>query len=225
HPLPLDSPHANGRHRLIEGDPAQVQRHRSTREGDDVGVVLLVGRHHVRKDLRLVEEALREERAQRPVDQTSGENFLVRRAALTLDVPAWNLPCGVRLFAIFDGQREEGKVGGVVLRRRRTENHRLAELDQTRSICLAGHSPRFDRQGPSRELSLDLYHFSSALPLSSQWGIRYSAVPPPDGPPFRKKQKNRRTAHTVRRRLRIAQRRSPRSAIRARYCSRSVFRR
>ena len=51
--------------------------------------------------------ALGEERADRPVDQPRGEDFLGRRPTLALDEAAGKLARGIGLLAVVDGQREE----------------------------------------------------------------------------------------------------------------------
>ena len=81
----------------------------------DVRVVLHVVREHGGDDLRLVLEALDEQRADRPVDQARGQRLLLGGAALALEKAAGDLAGGEGLLLVVDGQGEEVDAGLGVL--------------------------------------------------------------------------------------------------------------
>ena len=58
-------------------------------------------------DLNFIEESVREERADRTVDQTGGQRFLFGRPAFALEEAAGNAAGSVGLFDVVDGEREE----------------------------------------------------------------------------------------------------------------------
>jgi hypothetical protein len=168
HPLPLDAADAHRGDRAREGDAGKHQRHAGAGDPQHVGVVLLVGADHGDEHLRLVGEAVGEERAQRAVDQPRRQDLLVRRAPLALDEAAGELARGVGPLAVFHREGEEREVRGVVLRRGGAQHHRLPEHHGAAPVGLTGHLPRLDRERASRELPDQLGHvrisFLSWLP-------------------------------------------------------------
>ena len=62
-------------------------------------------------DLDFVEEAVREKRANRTVDQAGGERFLFGRTAFALEEAAGDLAGSIGLFDVVDGEREEVLAG------------------------------------------------------------------------------------------------------------------
>ena len=89
--LAVDAADAHGRDRAVPRDVGDVQRGRRADDREHVGVVLVVVREHGGDDLRLAAEALREQRADRAVDQARGEDLLLGRAAFALEEAAGNL--------------------------------------------------------------------------------------------------------------------------------------
>jgi hypothetical protein len=73
----------------------------------DVGVDLGVERQHLGHDLHFVVEAVREQRADRAVDEARGQRFLFRGPAFALEEAAGDLARRVGLLGIVDRQREE----------------------------------------------------------------------------------------------------------------------
>ena len=69
---------------------------------DHVGVVLLVEGEHRGDHLRLAQEALREERPDRAIDQARGEHFLLGLAAFALEEAARDLAGGEGLLLVVD---------------------------------------------------------------------------------------------------------------------------
>ena len=75
----------------FQGTARETQCGGGRDHAEHVGVVLLVGREDGDEDLHLVLESLRKEGPDRAVDQTAGQNLLVRRAALALEKSARDL--------------------------------------------------------------------------------------------------------------------------------------
>jgi hypothetical protein len=109
----------------------------------DVGVHLGVAREHRRDDLHFIVEATREERTQRPVDQSAREDFLLRGTALALEEPPRDAARGVGLLLVVDGEREEilarFHVGAADAG---DEDHGVIDGDEAGAIGLAGDFAR-----------------------------------------------------------------------------------
>src|SRR3546814_9552753 len=85
---------------------------------------------HRADHLRLVLVALREQRADRPVDEAGDQGLLLRRPALALEEAARDLPRGEGLLLVVHGEREE------IGTRPRTEEHK-SELQSLMRISYA----------------------------------------------------------------------------------------
>src|SRR5690606_16607728 len=134
-------------------DLGHLERDRRAEQRDDVRVVLLVRREDEARDLRLVHEALGEERADRAVDLARREDLLLARPTLALEEAARDLARGVALLAVLDREREEGEMGRRVLHRGRAEHDGVAELDQAGALRELRHAAELEREGPARELA------------------------------------------------------------------------
>ncbi len=163
--LAVDHPDADGADRVVEGDLGQRQRRRGAVDGEDVGVVLAVGREHEGDDLRLVEVALGEERAQRTVDEAGGDDLLLGRAPLALEEAARDAAAGVGVLFVVDGERQEvlgqalaGHGGGG-------EHHGVAQAHGTAAVGLAGHAAGLDHQRALSELDLTCLDHGSLFSL------------------------------------------------------------
>ncbi len=93
--------------RTLEGDAGQHERCGGAVERQHVVGVLLVGAEDEADDVDLVAEGARERRAQRPVDQTVGEDGGLGGPPLTTEEGAGDLSGGVRALFDVDGEREE----------------------------------------------------------------------------------------------------------------------
>ena len=74
-------------------------------------------RQHGDDHLGLVAPAVDEQRTDRAVDQAGDQRLLFGRPAFALEVAAGNAACGIGLFLVVDGQRQEidalaGRLGG-----------------------------------------------------------------------------------------------------------------
>ncbi len=134
-----DPADADGAGRLQERDLRQVQGGAGADHAEDVGIVLPVGRQGAGHDLDFVEVAGREERADGPVDQAGGEDFLGGGPAFALDEAAGELAGGVGLFAVIDGEGEEisPRIGRRPRRRRRASRCRRRVTTTAPWACLA----------------------------------------------------------------------------------------
>ena len=103
----VDEADAHAGDRLLERNRRERQRRRRAGDRQHVRVVLGVGRDQQRDDLRLVEPAAREQRADRPIDQAAGQHFLLGRLALALEEAARDAARRVGVFAVVDRERQE----------------------------------------------------------------------------------------------------------------------
>ena len=157
-----DAPHAHRRDGSVERDVGDGERDRRAEERDHVRVVLLVVGEHRRDHLRLAVEALREERANRPVDQPRRQDLLLRRAAFALEEPAGDLPGGEGLLLVVAGEREEvDALPGRAARRGGHQHDGLAVLDPGGSPRLPGDPPGLDDQTATVEIKLDAFSHAS----------------------------------------------------------------
>ena len=151
--LPVHLTDAHGADRAFERHARDCQRGGGAVERHDVGLVDLVGGVDVADDLHIVAEALREQRAQRPVDEAAAEDLALAGTALTAEEAARDLPGGELLLLVVDGQRKEvdalaGRVGG-----NRCREHRAAFVGhEDGAIGLLGHSAGLEGQGAPPEV-------------------------------------------------------------------------
>src|SRR6185503_20431506 len=156
-----------GRDGSVERDVRQREGDRRTEHADDVGIVLLVVREHRGDHLRLAIEALREERADRPVDQPRREDFLLRGAPLALEEPAGNLAGGEGLLLVVAGEREE--IDALPSRSARGGGHEddgLAVLHPRRPAGLLGDLPGLHDQAAPMKIHFDTFGHAS-LPAAT----------------------------------------------------------
>ena len=107
HVFAVDEADAGRTDRAHERRAAERQRGGSGNHCDDVGIVLLVVRHHGDDHLRVAAPAVSEQRTDRTVDQARCQRVLLGRAALALEVAAGNPAGRIVLLGVVDGQRQE----------------------------------------------------------------------------------------------------------------------
>src|SRR5690606_19268679 len=131
----------------------------------DVGVVLVVEREHSGDDLRLVLEAVDEERPNRTVDEAGGQRFLFGGTAFPFEVAAGDLPCRVGSFLIVHGQREEVHSGAnFLLGDDGGEDSRFTILGEHSAIGLASQLPRLESElspAPFNFYTMNVEHLAS----------------------------------------------------------------
>ena len=170
--LVVDVAHAAGADRAAEGDAGDGERRRGADHRGDVRIDHRIGRENVNDDLHFIEEAVREKRADRAVDEAARERFLFGGAAFALEEPARNLARGVRLFNVVDREREE-----VLARLRfllgddRGENDRIVHAADAGARGLTGNFARFKRDVVVAELKglRDFVEHRHVLLNSKSW--------------------------------------------------------
>ncbi len=154
HHLAVDQPHPHRAHRVVERDVGEHQRDRGAVDGEDVGIVLAVGREAEGDDLGVGDVAFGEQGAQRAVDLAGGDDLLLRRPAFALEEAPRDAPGGVRVLTVVDREREEVAVrGSLVLHAGGGEHHGVAQPDGAGPVGLLGQVPRFDDQGSRADLN------------------------------------------------------------------------
>jgi len=106
--LPVKQADADCPDWAVKGNVAEGQRGRCAVDGKDVRVVFGVGGEDERNDLGFTAESFGEQRTDGAIDLAAGEGFAVTHAAFALDEAAGDAATGVSVFAVVDGEREEG---------------------------------------------------------------------------------------------------------------------
>mmetsp|Transcript_78776 Transcript_78776/g.218920 ORF Transcript_78776/g.218920 Transcript_78776/m.218920 type:complete len:772 (-) Transcript_78776:1232-3547(-) len=144
HVLAVHIADAGGADRAVERDARDGQRCGRADHRGDVGLNFRVQADDVDDDLDFVEEAFREQRADRAVDQAAGQGLVLGGAALTLEEAAGDLAGGVGLFEVVDGQREEVLAGlGLGLGDHGGQHDGAFDVDDNSATGLAGDFTRF----------------------------------------------------------------------------------
>ncbi|MCY1216107.1 hypothetical protein D9M72_279720 [compost metagenome] len=146
--------HAGGTDRAIERNAGDGQCSGSTDHGSDIRIGLLVGGNHGADDLDFVQEAFREQRADRTVDQARGQGFLLGRTAFTLEETAGDTAGGVGFFLVVDGQREEtlARVGLLGANHGHQNGDVVIHGDQNGTGSLTGDTASLEGNGRLTEL-------------------------------------------------------------------------
>ncbi|MCY1534285.1 hypothetical protein D9M68_696510 [compost metagenome] len=146
--------HASGADRAGEGNAGDGQGGRSTDHRSDVRIGLLVGGNHGADDLHFVQEAFREQRADRTVDQARGQGFLLGRTAFTLEETTGDTAGGVGFFLVVDGQREEAlaRVGLLGANHGHQNGDVVIDGDQNGTGSLTGDTASLEGYGRLTEL-------------------------------------------------------------------------
>ena len=162
-PLAVDQRQTHAGDRAFERQAGDHRRSGGRVQGDDVvGVVGIDGQHGLH-DLHFVAQRVREQRAQRTVDDTARQDRLGARAAFTAEERARDLARGVHLLLHVDGQREEV----VVLLRAGTggggrQNHRIiVKIGGDGTIRLLGETTGLEAQRALTKRTIINYGFNS----------------------------------------------------------------
>jgi hypothetical protein len=92
--LAIDATNTRRSDRALERQRANEQRASGSVHSQDVGIVLHIAANDRGLDLDFIEEAIREERSNRPIHQTTGERFFGRWTTFTLQESAGEFPSG-----------------------------------------------------------------------------------------------------------------------------------
>ena len=164
HVFAVDETDACCANRAVKRQAGQRQRGGRADQRRNVGADFGVGRHHRGDDLHFVEEAIREQRADRAVDQAANQNFTVGRAAFALEEATGDATGSVGFFLVVDGQREEILAGfDFRLGDDGDQHHGVFNVDDNGAASLAGDFAGFqgDLMAAVGESFLDSAHTSS----------------------------------------------------------------
>ena len=140
--------HARRPNRAIERHAGNGQRSRGSNHRGNVGIHFGIEREHQRNHLHFVVETIREERANRAVNQARDQRFFLGRTAFALEKAARNTACGVELFDIIDRQREKVLTRLDILGRHHGgKHHRVVHVDKHRAARLTGDFSGFKGDG------------------------------------------------------------------------------
>jgi hypothetical protein len=135
-----------------------------------------------RDDLYFVIKAVREEWANRTIDQPAGQNFLFGRPAFAPEKAAGNLARGISPLLVIDRERQKILARRSVLRADHRDQHDgVFHAYEHGAGCLARDLARFEGQlvAAPRECFLDM--FQKDVPCSNKkdrgWRSRVNAVP------------------------------------------------
>ncbi|MNV63401.1 hypothetical protein D3C71_1559920 [compost metagenome] len=152
-----DASYDNTADRTAERYIRNAQRSRGSDHGRDFRRAVLVHAHYKVQHLDVIAEAFREQRANRPVGQSAGQNRLLARSSFALDEAAGNFAYCVQALFIVDGQREEVQILRLAGCCNRTEYRSIAVTDHNRSVRLLGKPPRFQNESSAPELHFYLF--------------------------------------------------------------------
>jgi hypothetical protein len=156
HVFVIDEADAGSADRALEGRAGDGERRGGRDQRENVGIVLHVVRQHGDDDLGLVAPAIDEQGADRAVDQTGNQGFLLGGPAFTLEVAAGNAARGIGLFDIVDGQRQEvDALAGRLRRDDGGEHHGLAVGGEHGAVGLAGDLAGFKPEGTATPVDFD----------------------------------------------------------------------
>ena len=145
HELTGDAGDTDCAERAVPRNVGNGQRSRGSKDGEDVGVVLAVGREQQRLDLDFVVPSLGEERADGAIGEAAGEDFLLGGPAFTLEVTAGVTASGRCLLAVIHGEGEEILTGlGLGGRNGCGEDDGFAELNGDGAVGLLCKAAGFD---------------------------------------------------------------------------------
>src|SRR5690606_10696233 len=164
--------HARSADRAVERNAGDRQRSRGTDHRGDVRVGLLAGRYHGADDLHFILETFREQRADRTIDQTRGQGFLLGGTRLTLEEAARDLAGSVGGFRVVDRQRETAlaRVGGLGPDHGDQHAHVVIDGDQHGAGGLASDTARLQGYGRLTELKFLDYRVHGVFLLSVAFG-------------------------------------------------------
>ena len=106
-PLAVDTTDANATDWAHKRDFTDVKSCRGSIHSEEIAFAGAIALDESRIDLNIIVVTFREERADRTIAHTSGENLLARRARFTLEEAAGKLTCSVKLLTILTLKREE----------------------------------------------------------------------------------------------------------------------
>ncbi len=134
--------------RAAERDTGDSQGCRSTDHGYDIGGDSRIHGHYGRNDLNLIEEAFREQRTNRTVDQAGDEGLTFARTTFTTEETTRDTTSSIGTLLIVNGQREE--IAAVISLFLADNGHKYAGIvhaDHNGRSGLTGHHTGFQCDG------------------------------------------------------------------------------
>ena len=148
HVLVINITNASGANWAVERNTRQGQRCGSADHRDDIRVNLRVNGNHGRDNLNFVNEAFREQRANRAVNQTRDQGFAFARTAFTTEETTRDFTCSVGTLLIVNGQREEILAWlRFFLAHNGNEYRGVIHANHNGGSCLARHHAGLQRYG------------------------------------------------------------------------------
>ena len=133
--------------RLLERNLRDGERSRCAGDCQDVGVVFGIRGQHQRDDLRFVPPAGRKQRADRSIDDSARQDFLLGGFAFTFEESTGDAAGRVGVFAIVDRERQKiDAFPWVRCTTRRHQDDRVAVSNDHRAGGLLGQLAGFETQ-------------------------------------------------------------------------------
>ena len=151
--------HTGSTNRAVERDTGDGQGCRCSNHGSDIRIVVLAGRHNRQHNLNFVHVAVREQRANRTVDQAGGQGLFLGRTTFTLEEATRDFTGGVGFFLVVHSQGEEALARlGLFGANNGAQNGSVAGAYQYRAGCLTGNTTGFQGEGfPTHFKCLDTW--------------------------------------------------------------------
>ena len=138
HIFAIDVADTGGANRAAERDAADRQGGTGGNQGGDVCIHFGIERQRVHNHMHFVEEAFRKQRANRAIDQTTGQRLKLAGTAFTFEKAAGNLASRVGFFKVIHRQRKEILPGFTFgLANHGCQHHGAVHVEQDSAIGLA----------------------------------------------------------------------------------------
>ena len=153
HPLAVDQRDAHAADGAGERQSGDLRGRRRGVDRQHVVQILGIQAQDGDDDLDLVTQTRDERRAQRPVDQTAGQDRVGGRPALAAEERAGNAPGGIHPLFDVDRQREEVEMvfGGLAGGRRRQQHGLVVEVGDDGACGLLGKPAGLEADGAGAE--------------------------------------------------------------------------
>ena len=147
--LAIHAPDAHGGNRTVPGDVGDHDGGGGGVDGEDVERIIGVGGERIHDDLDFVAHAFREERAQRPVGETGGQDGIRGGAAFAPEERAGDLAAGVHALFVIHAEGEEIDALADAAHGGSGKNNRIVQVDRDGSTGLRGQFAGFNGNFPA----------------------------------------------------------------------------
>ncbi len=157
--LTVQQPDTDAGNRLFEWNFRQGQSGRRASDGKHVRVVVGIGRQHESDHLCFVAPPRWKQRANRSIDDATGQHFLFGRLPLAFEKAAWDPARRVGVLTIVDRERQEvDSFAGTCRIAGRDEDNRVAQPDEHGPVGLLGQLACFNRESARAESEFACMH-------------------------------------------------------------------